>query len=189
MTLNKTISIIIPFTLALLLACNKKHEDKTNSYSVQTHQSDSANIESLTIETTEVEDNDNSPENGDENSLETARHPSVNSFEGERISEEEPNPFSWCSNFEPSDRDVPGQIVYEGSNDYYIIEDNYGYVIAESYSGWPSEGDQVYGNLHSFGFKWVVNTRAEKEYKFWIEDYGLSRDNAIRWMCEHNHMK
>lgn len=186
MSMNKKLFYIISFAIFLIYGCNKN--SKSNSISDNSKNMDSSYAENQATETQEAEEYDNSSDN-ETPSSNVVGPTLVESFEEESVSEDEANPFSWCSNFEPSDRDVPGQIVYEGSNDYYIIEDNYGYVIAESYSGWPSEGDQVYGNLNSFGFKWVVNTRAEKEYKFWIEDYGLSRDNAIRWMREHNHIK
>lgn len=105
------------------------------------------------------------------------------------MSDEEADPFSQYSNFEASDNDVPGMVVYEGSNDYYIGEDNMGCFIFEAYSGWPSEGDHLYGSLNRFGFRWVINPQLETEYKIYIEEYALTREQAIDWMRERNHIK
>lgn len=153
--MNKRFFWVIVLTL---LCSGCKNKSKPYYTSNNTRDTDNVYVEQRTIETQD-DDYDVNSSNDEISSVNEETQFPVVSFEGDGISEEEANPFSWCSNFEPSDRDVPGQIVYEGSNDYYIIEDNYGYIIAESYSGWPSEGDKVYGDLNSFGFKWVVNTQ------------------------------
>lgn len=96
--------------------------------------------------------------------------------------------FAQFSNFEPNSSDTKGVVVYEGSGDYYIIETNRGYTIAERYSGWLYEGHTLYGRLNSFGFKYVIDLNRDSEVKLYLEDYMLSKDQAIEWMGEHHHL-
>lgn len=107
--------------------------------------------------------------------------------EEEQMTDEE-RYFAQFSNFEPSSSDTKGVVVYEGSGDYYIIETNRGYTIAERYSGWLYEGHTLYGQLNSFGFKYVIDLNRDSEVKLYLEDYMLSKDQAIEWMGEHHHL-
>lgn len=124
--MNKSFfSIVIVAMVLLCIGCKYKSNSTSNN------KSDTAKmyVEQRAVETQNDDYNDNSSDDEECTVNEEKQFP-IGSFEGNGISEEEANSFSWCSNFEPSDRDVSGQIVYEGSNDYYIIEDNYGYIIA-----------------------------------------------------------
>lgn len=102
---------------------------------------------------------------------------------------EEEDPFAQYSNFEPSSNDVPGVVVYEGADDYFIGENRRGYFIFERYSGWPSEGDQIYGATNGYGFRYVINPRKEREYRIYIEDYALTWDDAAEWMRDNDHIR
>ena len=108
-------------------------------------------------------------------------------YENEQMTEEE-RYFAQFSNFEPSGSDTKGVVVYEGSDDYYVIETNRGYTIAERYSGWLYEGHTLYGRLNSYGFKYVIDLNRDSEIKLYLEDYMLSKDQAIEWMGEHHHL-
>lgn len=108
--------------------------------------------------------------------------------EGDEMTDEE-RYFAQFSNFEPSSSDVQGGVVYEGSGDYYIVETNRGYAIAERYSGMLYEGQTIYGRLNSYGMKYFINLSRDTEVKLYIEDYMLSQDQAIEWMGSHRHLK
>lgn len=63
--------------------------------------------------------------------------------------------------------------------DRMIFVTRSGFVLAEHYSGSFLEGQRIFGNLHSYGFKNVrVNDSGARIY---IEDYMTSKDRAIEW--------
>ena len=60
--------------------------------------------------------------------------------------------------------------------DYIIISLNSGYVYAQQYRGSFDKGDEVIGELNSYGFKDVlVNSSSGR---IWIDDYMLSKSRA-----------
>ena len=79
-----------------------------------------------------------------------------------------------------------GEVVYE-KNDYYIVDIGYSYTLIEWYGGClPSEGDILVGNLKSYGFKDIYNVSKEREMRAYIEDYLLSKEDAIEMIYECN---
>ncbi len=84
---------------------------------------------------------------------------------------------------------VEGVVVYEGENDYYIIETKRGYTILERFSGNFYEGNRIRGELNQYGMKYLINRSSNTEVKGYIEDFALSGDDAIEWMGEHEHLK
>lgn len=97
--------------------------------------------------------------------------------------------YNRFSNYQETTNCVDGIVVYEGQNDYYIIEVPNGFTICSRYVGNLSEGDRVRGELNSYNFKYIVNKRTEDEVKIYIENYMLSEDAAVKWMGKHKHLK
>ena len=64
--------------------------------------------------------------------------------------------------------------------DYMILENNSGYIIAEWMGGNdPDQGDNIGGNLNSYGTKEFYNLSRNSETKLWIDDFMLSKDRAL----------
>ncbi len=80
-----------------------------------------------------------------------------------------------------------GEVVYKKSwCDYFIVETNMGYALLEWYEGNdPEEGDIIVGNFESYGFKDIYNLTADSELKVWVEDYWLSKEDALEQYFEH----
>jgi len=93
------------------------------------------------------------------------------------------------SNYEETNDCVEGVVVYEGRDDYYIVETRKGYTVLERYSGRLDEDDKVRGELNRYNFKYLINRNKDSEVKVYIEDYMLSDDKALEWMGENNHLK
>lgn len=67
---------------------------------------------------------------------------------------------------------VKGVVVYDGKSDYHIVETSRYYVIVEWYSGPDfSKNNTIYGELHSYGFKYVKVNGKSEETKVYIENY------------------
>lgn len=92
-------------------------------------------------------------------------------------------------NYEETDDCVDGEVVYEGNDDYYIIETRRGYTICERYSGRLFEGMNVRGELNCYKFRYIINKFNDDEVRIYIEDYALSESEAIEWMRENKHIK
>jgi hypothetical protein len=92
-------------------------------------------------------------------------------------------------NYEETNDCVEGVVVYEGEDDYYIVETRRGYTILERRSGSLSEGHKVRGELNRHGTKYLYNRRRDSEVRVYIEDYALSDDDALEWMGENDHLK
>lgn len=60
--------------------------------------------------------------------------------------------------------------------DYIVIETNLGYVYAQQYGGSFSRGDEVIGDLNSYGFKDVLIQSSNG--RLWIDDYMMSKSRA-----------
>jgi hypothetical protein len=65
--------------------------------------------------------------------------------------------------------------------DYFIVEDGAGYYDVLQWYGQndPDEGDILYGDFHTYGFKDFYNKTADAMTHEWIEDYLLSWSSAI----------
>ncbi len=106
---------------------------------------------------------------------------------GESSSYEESNRYD---NYEETNSCVDGEVVYEGTGDYYIVETMSGYTIVERrLGGFLYEGDRVRGKLNSYSYTYIINKRNDTEVSIYIEDYMLSKDRAIEWMGSHNRLK
>ena len=79
-----------------------------------------------------------------------------------------------------------GEVVYKSSRcDYFIVETPSGYALLEWYGGNdPDKGDIVVGNYEDYGFKDIYNLTADQEMKVWVEDYWLSKDDALERLFE-----
>ena len=97
--------------------------------------------------------------------------------------------YSNYSNYEETDNCVEGVVVYEGDDDYYIVETRKGFTVLERYSGRLDEGDKVRGELNKYNFKYLINRNRSSEVKVYIEDYMLSDDDAVEWLGKNNHLK
>ena len=60
--------------------------------------------------------------------------------------------------------------------DYIVIETNMGYVYAQQYSGNYDRGDEVIGELNSYGFKDVLVQSSSG--RLYIDDYMMSKSKA-----------
>ena len=80
-----------------------------------------------------------------------------------------------------------GEVVYKKSGcDYFIVETNMGYALLEWYGGnYPDKGDVIVGNFESYGFKNVYNLTAGSELRVWVEDYWLSKEDALEQYFEN----
>jgi len=74
-----------------------------------------------------------------------------------------------------------------GSCDYFLIQDRYGsYSEAEWYGGHsPSDGDIIYGNFQSYGFKNLYDNASHSNIKVWLDDYWASQDDSIQYLMDH----
>jgi uncharacterized protein YoxC len=77
-------------------------------------------------------------------------------------------------------------IVYRPSScDYFILENSSGYIIAEWMSGNdPDQGDIITGKFNSYGTKDFYNQSRERDCRFWIDDYMLSKERALEKIRE-----
>lgn len=73
-----------------------------------------------------------------------------------------------------------GVVVFSPSGcDYYLVETSLGYSLLEWYGGfYQYEGDTIFGNLNSYGFKDVTKLDG-RSGRVYIEDYMLSKSRAI----------
>ena len=100
------------------------------------------------------------------------------------------NNHSRYSNYEETDRCVDGVVVYEGDDDFYIVENRNGYTVLERYFGTLYEGQRVRGELNKYGFTYLLkNSNYDDEVKVHIEDYMLTKNKAIEWLGEKKHLK
>lgn len=97
--------------------------------------------------------------------------------------------YSNYSNYEENSNCVDGVVVYEGGDDYYIIETRKGYTVLEVYSGILYEGDRVRGELNHYNFKYIINKNRQSEVRVYIEDYMLSDEGALNWLRDNGHIK
>jgi hypothetical protein len=79
-----------------------------------------------------------------------------------------------------------GTVVYTKSGcDYYIVDAPSGYAVLEWYGGAvPSRGDVIAGDFESYGFKNVHNLTKDRDTRVWVEDYWLSKSDAIETLYD-----
>jgi hypothetical protein len=79
-----------------------------------------------------------------------------------------------------------GIVSYEAKDDYYLIYTSMDdFTIVEVTLGFLNEGDIVYGNFKTYGIITYYNATTNNEVNVWIEDWGLSKESAVRWLAEH----
>jgi hypothetical protein len=66
--------------------------------------------------------------------------------------------------------------------DHFVVETSSGYSLLEWYGGVVSiwEGDKVFGELHSYGFK-DIYIEGRGEMRVWIEDYWMNEREALKY--------
>jgi hypothetical protein len=63
---------------------------------------------------------------------------------------------------------------------HFIADGPRGYYLIEWYGGYdPSKGDIIVGDIGSYGFKDVYYPQQDREGRVYVDDYLLSKDNAI----------
>lgn len=68
--------------------------------------------------------------------------------------------------------------------DYFVADGPQGYYVIEWYGGHdPDQGDGIYGELNSYGFKDVLYDGGQ-EGRLYIDDYLLGQDNAFEKLRE-----
>ena len=80
----------------------------------------------------------------------------------------------------PSGRGFATVIYKSPSCDYFILENQSGYIVAEWMSGNdPNVGDKVTGDFNSFGLRDFYNQTMDSDCSLWIDDYMLDKDDAM----------
>ncbi len=74
-------------------------------------------------------------------------------------------------------------VVYE-DGDCIVIETNLGLVLAEWYGGSAHQGQQVVGDLHSYGLK-EIYTPSGSALRVYIDDFWVDEDEAREWLAEN----
>ena len=72
---------------------------------------------------------------------------------------------------------VKGVVVYNksGCRSRYVVNTSLGFAILEWYGGNdPTEGDEIVGEINSYGFKDLYNITQESSMRVYVEDYMLS---------------
>ena len=79
-----------------------------------------------------------------------------------------------------------GYIVYTDDN-IMVIETNYGYTCVELYSYAPMyESDYVVGEFESYGMHEIYDMSMDTSNEVYVDDYGLSSDEVIRWIGDNS---
>ncbi len=71
-------------------------------------------------------------------------------------------------------------VVYNksGCKSRYVVETNMGYAILEWYGGNdPTEGDDIVGDIYSYGFKDLYNFTRDTSMRVYVEDYMLGKNS------------
>jgi hypothetical protein len=69
--------------------------------------------------------------------------------------------------------------------DYFIINAPTGYVVAEWYGGYePFKGEKVIGAFQNYGMITLFYGVSNQDGQVWLEDWGLSYENALEIMSE-----
>ena len=71
------------------------------------------------------------------------------------------------------------------SCDYFLLYNKSGYVVAEHMGGHEfDEGKVVYGNINSYGTKDIYDEDLDEKEHVYIEDWGLSKSDAIEKLLD-----
>jgi len=79
-------------------------------------------------------------------------------------------------------------VVYKraGCRDRFVAESATGYILLEWYGGAdPSRGDQIVGEIHSYGMKDIFNITTRTKTTVWVDDFMLSRSRVEEKMRQH----
>ena len=67
-----------------------------------------------------------------------------------------------------------------GGCDYFFADGPRGLYVLEWYGGYdPDEGDKIYGDIGSYGFKDVYYPDQDREGRVWVEDFLESVSGAL----------
>ncbi len=79
-----------------------------------------------------------------------------------------------------------GEVVYRKSGcDYFVVETLGGFALLEWYGGSdPDVGDNLVGDFESYGMKDIYNLSSENELRVWVEDYWMSKEDALEGLYE-----
>jgi len=75
-----------------------------------------------------------------------------------------------------------GVVVLKKSEcDYFLVKTKAGFSLLEWYGGYdPDNGDKIVGKIESYGFHDVYDVSADEEITVWVEEYWLSKSEAIK---------
>lgn len=77
-------------------------------------------------------------------------------------------------------------VTYPSGCDYFIADGSGGLYLLEWFGGYdPSEGDQIIGDIGSYGMKDVYYPNRDREGRVWVEGFLLSEDSAIEQYRDH----
>lgn len=80
-----------------------------------------------------------------------------------------------------------GVVVFV-KNGHYVVSTNNGYSVMEWYGGIdPYQDDQVFGNFDTYGFQNIYDKTMGFEFKVYIEEFGLSKQQAVEWVKRNVH--
>jgi hypothetical protein len=66
-----------------------------------------------------------------------------------------------------------------------LVETVRGYAVLEWYGGNdPDKGDLLVGAFENYGMKTIYNITADSELRVWVEDYLLSKEDALEKLLE-----
>jgi hypothetical protein len=69
--------------------------------------------------------------------------------------------------------------------DYFLADGPRGNYLLEWYGGYdPSRGDTIIGEIGSYGFKTVFYLEKDREGRVYVEDYDLSKSDALGKLAE-----
>ncbi|NLS94434.1 MAG: hypothetical protein GXX96_19935 [Planctomycetaceae bacterium] len=72
-------------------------------------------------------------------------------------------------------------VLNKSGTDYFLVETISGYSLLEWYGGYdPAAGDKIVGKIESYGFHDVYDISVRRELRVWVEDFWLSKEDAIR---------
>jgi hypothetical protein len=79
-----------------------------------------------------------------------------------------------------------GTVTHKMSGcDYFIVETPKGYDLLEWYGGHdPDRGDVLVGEFESYGIHDIYDDTIDEELTVWVEDYDLSKGNALENLVE-----
>lgn len=72
-----------------------------------------------------------------------------------------------------------------GGCDYFIVATAKGYDVLEWYGGHdPDEDDVLIGPYETYGMHTVYDDTADEEIQVWVEEYGLSKEDALEKLVD-----